>query len=249
MPECPDSSGRAVGTQETCHLTSARRKGPHDCLSLGNIFIGSEITGLRRAGTGTELRRAARGFAPGQTCCVGSAGRLPGPPSQQWLGTWHLAPCMTSAGLALWPPCRRAPPFPVAGVVSLSQCRGGGPGWAPPRVQAGPFHQYILGSRRLRRGEASSGFSSPRLWELGSPGGALTASAGHHPDKLWEGTGEGREKAAVRAPAQGAAFKSPSDPCPLSTDTTPDFVLIPHIHSASSNSSAQQLAELSNLHI
>lgn len=125
MQECPASSGRAAGTQETCHPTSAKRKG-HNCLSLGDIFIGSEITGLRRAGTGTELRRAARGFAPGQTCCVGSAGRLPGPPSQQWLGTWHLAPCVTSVGLALWPPCRRAPPFPVAGVVSLSQCGGVG---------------------------------------------------------------------------------------------------------------------------
>lgn len=116
---------------------------------------------------GTELRRAARGFAPGQTCCVGSAGGLPGPPSQQRLGTWHLAPCMTSASLALWPPCRQAPLFPVAGAVSLSQCGGVGVrGGHLPGVQAGPIRQCILGSRQRWRGEASSGSSSPTCGSL-----------------------------------------------------------------------------------
>lgn len=46
-------------------------KNPQSRLPLGNIFIGSEITGLRRAGTGTELRKVVRGSALGQTCCVG----------------------------------------------------------------------------------------------------------------------------------------------------------------------------------
>lgn len=126
--------------------------------------------------------------------------RAPQPTPLQRLGTWHLGPCMTSAGLALGPPCRQAPLFPVAGAVSLSQCGGVGVrGGHLPGVQAGPIRQCILGSRQLWRGEASSGSSSPHLWELGSPGGAITASAGHHPDKLWEGRGEGGEKAEVRA--------------------------------------------------
>ena len=42
-------------------------KNPQSRLPLGNIFIGSEITGLRRAGTGTELRKVVRGSALGQT--------------------------------------------------------------------------------------------------------------------------------------------------------------------------------------
>ena len=48
--------------------------------------------------------------------------------------------------------------------------------------------------------------------ELGSPGGALTASAGHHPDKLWEGTGQDRVgRKEPSGPAQDTASKSPSD--------------------------------------
>lgn len=122
---------------------------------------------------------------------MGSASGLPGPPSQQRLGTWHLAPCMSSTGLALWPSRRQAPPFPVAGVVSLSQCGGVGVrGGHLPGVQAGPIRQYILGSQQLLRGEASSALlpacGSWQTWRSPS-----VASARHHPDKLWEGTGAG----------------------------------------------------------
>lgn len=149
-----------------------------------------------RAGTGIELRRALKGSAPGHTCCVGSAGGLPGPPSQQRLGTWHSAPCTSSTGLALWPPRRRAPPFPVAGVVSLSQCGGVGVrGGHLPGVQAGPIRQYILGSRQLLRGEASSALlpacGSWQSWRSPS-----AASAGHHPDKLCEVTDSSNQEPA-----------------------------------------------------
>lgn len=182
---------------------------------------------------GIERRRAATGFAPGQTCCVGSAGGLPGPPSQQRLGTWHLAPGVTSAGLALWPPRRRrAPPFPVAGVVSLSQCGGVGVrGGHLPGVQAGPIRQYILGSQRLRRGrgEASSGSSSPL-----PPVGAWQSWRG--PCGL-SGTSSGQTLQRGRnrqgdSDSQGAAQEAASTP--LFPSHCPDSALIPHIHSAPS---------------
>lgn len=114
---------------------------------------------------------------------------------------------------------------------SFTVRRGGGPGWAPPGVQAGPIGQYILGSRQLQRGEASSGSSCPHLWELGSPGGALPASAGHHPDKLWEGIGGGGEEAAVRAQLRALSPNLPQIGVPLSMATAPNSMLVPHIHS------------------
>lgn len=58
-------------------------------------------------------------------------------------------------------------PFPVAGVVSLSQCGGVGiRGGHLPGVQAGPIRQYILGSGHLLRSERGELRSFPRKWEL-----------------------------------------------------------------------------------
>ena len=148
--------------------------------------------------------------------CGGAAGRLPGPPHRQRLGPWHLAPGVTSAGLALWPPRRRAPPFPVAGVVSLSQCGGEGvQGGHLPGVQAGPFRQSILGSRRLRRGEARSGSSSPAR----GGGGSLAVLEGpSRPQRDIIRTNSGRAQdrtgwgeRSLSGPAQDTASKSPSD--------------------------------------
>lgn len=118
---------------------------------------------------------------------MGPAGGLPGPPSRPRLGSWHLAPGTTllawHCGLLLG----GRPPFPVAGVVSLSQCGGVGVwGGHLPGVQAGPVREFIPASRQLRWGEACSGSSPPHPWELGNPGGALAASARHHPDKLFK---------------------------------------------------------------
>ena len=108
----PVLGAQLVLRKRVCHPTRLEKQRPpppppppNGCLSLGNIFIGSEITGLRRGGTGTELMRAARGSAPGGRHAVWGA------PSQQRLGLWHSAPGLTSAGLARWPPGRRAPPF------------------------------------------------------------------------------------------------------------------------------------------
>lgn len=100
---------------------------------------------------------------------MGSAGGLPGPPSQQRLGTWHLAPRMSStgfgtaasspAGAPLFSSCRSCESFTVR--------RGGGPGWAPPRGAGRPHPpvaSWALGIYcGVRRGELGS---SPRLWEL-----------------------------------------------------------------------------------
>lgn len=140
-----------------------------------------------------------------------------GAPSQQRLGLWHLAPGLTSAGLARWPPRRRAPPFPVAGVVSLSQCGGAGVrGGHLPGVQAGPIRQYVPGSgrrRRRRRDEASSGSSSPRPWSLAVLEGPWRPQRDIIRTNSAVGcTGGGGEKAAVRA--QDAASKPPSDRWP-----------------------------------
>lgn len=112
-----------------------------------------------------------------------------------WLGTV----ASSSAGAPL-SSCRSCESFTVR--------RGGGPGWAPPWGAGRPLPPVHLGSRRLRRGEACSGSSSPARGELGSPGGALTASAGHHPDKLWEGTGQDRvgRKEPVR-PSSGHSLQ------------------------------------------
>lgn len=167
------------------------------------------------------------------------AGSVARPASSGWVhGTWHPASPLLAWHSGLLGGGR--PPFPVAGIVSLSQCGGVGVrGGHLPGVQAGPVRQSILGSRRLRRSEARSGSSSP-TGELGSPGGALAASAGHHPDKLCEGTGPGGEKIAESGPAQAAPSKSSRDLSPPTITTAP---LGPSSHSASSNPScAQQLA-------
>lgn len=83
-------------------------------------------------------------------------------------------------------------PFPVAGIVSLSQCGGVGiRGGHLPGVQAGPIRQYILGSGHLLRSERGELRSFPPQVGVGSPGEALEASAGHHPDELWEGDRNG----------------------------------------------------------
>lgn len=139
------------------------------------------------------------GSALGQSCCVGSAGGLPGPPSQQQLGTWHLAPCLSCTGLALWPPRRRAPPFSSCrSCESFTVQRGGGPGWAPPRVQAGPIRQYILGSRQLLRGEASSTLlpagGSWQSWR--SPGSLSGTSSGRTLGGGHEGGDSGSQEPA-----------------------------------------------------
>lgn len=141
------------------------------------------------------------------------AGSLARPASSGWVhGTWHPASPLPAWHGGLLSGGR--PPFPVVGIVSLSQCGGVGVrGGHLPGVQAGPVRQSILGSRRLRRGEAHSGSSSP-TGELGSPGGALAASAGHHPDKLCEGTGPGGEKTAESGPAQAAPSRSSRDLSP-----------------------------------
>lgn len=44
---------------------------------------------------GTELRGQQEALPQGRHAVVGSAGGLPGPPSQQRLGAQHLAPRMT----------------------------------------------------------------------------------------------------------------------------------------------------------
>lgn len=138
------TAGPALGVQSVLRKCASsdrvqKAKDPHSCPCLVNTFIGSERTGLWRAGTGTERRGAARGFAPEWTCCVGAAGGLPGPPRQQRLGPWHLAPGVTSAGLARWPPRRRAPPFSSCrSCESFTVRRGGVPGWAPPRGAGRP---------------------------------------------------------------------------------------------------------------
>lgn len=74
-------------------------------------------------------------------------------------------------------------PFPVAGVVSLSQCGGVGiRGGHLPGVQAGPIRQYILGSGHLLRSERGELRSFPpasgswQSWR--SPGGLSGTSSG-----------------------------------------------------------------------
>lgn len=192
------------------HVTNQAQEGktPRG-LALGNVFIGSEITRLRRAGMSTALRRATRGFARGQTCYVGSAGGLPGPSSRQRLGTWHLAPCITSVGLALWPPCRWAPRFPVAGVVSLSQCGGWGSGvgtspgckQAPSTSPSWALGSYSSGARR-----ALPLFSPPvgawQSWR--GPHGLSGTSSG----QTLEGTG-GWGESSSQGPAQDTASEPP----------------------------------------
>lgn len=183
------------------HLTGAKKqKTPTAALALEILLLV-----LREQGCG-ELGRAQseggrREALPQNGHAVWGllAGSLAHPASSGWVhGTWRPASPLPAWHGGLLGGGR--PPFPVAGVVSLSQCGGVGfRGGHLPGVQAGPVRQSILGSWRLRRGEARSSSSSP-AGELGSPGGALEASAGHHPDKLCEGTGRGGEKTAQSGP-------------------------------------------------
>lgn len=176
---------------------------------------------------GTALRRATRGFALGQTCYVGSAGGLPGPFSRQWLDTWHLAPCITSVDLALWPPCRRAPHFPVAGVVSLSQCGGWGSAWAPPRGASRPpppVHPGISAAAAAGCEELWPLFSRPvGAWQSwrGPPGLSGTSSG-----QTLVGTGEGGESSS-QGPARDTASEPRSTCVPLAISTAPDSMVFP----------------------
>lgn len=87
------------------------------------------------------------------------------PVSSDWAhGTWRLACPLAAWHCGLLAGGR---PFPVAGVVSLSQCGGVGiRGGHLPGVQAGPIRQYILGSGHLLRSERGALGSFPRKWEL-----------------------------------------------------------------------------------
>lgn len=116
------------------------------------------------------------------------------------LGAWRdlcrlgTVASSSSAG-APFSSCRSCESFTVR--------RGGGPGWAPPRGAGRPHPPVHPGlsaaTAGAGRGELWLLFSPPRLWELGSPGGALAASAGHHPDKLCKGTGNRQGDRTVRA--------------------------------------------------
>lgn len=115
------------------------------------------------------------------------------PASSGWAhGTWCLACPLPAWHCGLLAGGR--PLFPVARVVSLSQCGGvGGSGvGTSPGCRQAPSASTSWAFGSYCGGEASSALlpacGSWQTWR--SPSGA---SARHHPDKLWEGTETGVE--------------------------------------------------------
>lgn len=139
--------------------------------------------------------------------------RAPRPVQSAAAGYMALGALQNLCGLALWPPCRWAPHFPVAGVVSLSQCGGWGsgvgtspgckqapstsPSWAPGSCSSGarraPPSSPACGSWAVLEGP-----SRPQRDII------RTNSGGY---RRWGGS-------SCQGPAQDPASESPST-CPL----------------------------------